>query len=624
MYFLQSLRLKAFRSFVEEVEIKLGSTGLYLIDGKNHQTQDASGTGKSSLFYATAFALNILPTGINAKDLQSFLTKEKMQVVLRLSSTDLGDIVISRGKETFIEYSGNHFEGATLVNEHLVRVFGLTSEMLATMVFRPQNSGGHILSKNSTELVEFLSTLLGLNLIEKAIETSNEIVKTLSKEILSLDGQIQSKTEVVNSIDIKDVSALEADNQELSKQLIQLEAERVELEVQIDEIGALERQEEAAIKVKYEGLKSQAKTFIASLETQDEQAKKQVAARNISIKAELNSIGSDIFNVKTAKTEIVSLEKERQKLVEAVCPTCDRSWEESKTALALVVAKIEQKKNLINQEPELIKKKETLEAQLQVWEPNPQIQELKMAIKNFDIQAMSERVIGRASGKMNVVSSTMREIAKISERYNTNKVAIEQQKEVKRLLDQTNKDLATLKDLRLKKQGTVQTETDFCKVLGKEGFLGSIFDEVLQEVVQTINGNLSNIANMAHVTFNFRTEALNTKGVVKKSIVPMVSILGHESKISALSGGMLTSLELISDLAVKEVMERRTGKKIGFYFADEVFNGQGRPSQEACFEVLKQNSTNRAVFVIDHRNETKELFTQIINVEMENGISSIK
>src|SRR2546422_829510 len=104
MIYLDRLELEAFRSFVDHTTFLFPRNGLVLINGKNLQTQDASGTGKSSVFLGISYALNILPSGVIAANLQSFLTKKKMQVRVVLHDSSLGYIAINRGKDTDITY----------------------------------------------------------------------------------------------------------------------------------------------------------------------------------------------------------------------------------------------------------------------------------------------------------------------------------------------------------------------------------------------------------------------------------------------------------------------------------------------------------------------------------------
>jgi DNA repair exonuclease SbcCD ATPase subunit len=622
MITLSKLKIKAFRSFVDEVVITFPSSGMVLVNGKNIETNDASGTGKSSIFYAIAYALNILPSGMAAKDLQSFLTKEKMQVNVELRE-DGNIIYVNRGKDTSIEYGGDRFSGADLVNQHLEKIFGMNSEMLFTLVFRPQNSQGLFLSKTDTEKKEFLTMLLNLDLIEKSVDESQEIVKQLTKDVLWLDSQISSKREILNQIKLDDTTVLETDNSAIKQELLLLNEDKEKTEKEIAESKTVLAAKELEIKNKYALLKTQARQMIAELENADKLAKKSVQESNEKINKELAALNFDLFTIKAIKSDTIpKLKKEIDILQKSICPKCERGWETSKE-LQNSLSKLQELNSELEKEQELLDKKTKLESNIQTFEPNIKIAQLELVVKDLDVRAIKEMPTNDNTANVNKIGGIVRKISTLTERYLKNNVTIEKQKELITLKDTIQKDINTLESTLTKKQSTLQIETDFCKVLGKEGFLGSIFDEVLNEIVHEINNKLSTIANMSSVVFNFKTESVTTKGTVKKSIVPVVNIRGHENKISALSGGMLSSLDLITDLSVKDVIERRTNKKIGFCFIDEAFNGQGGPTKEACLEILNQNSSNRTFYLIDHHSEVKEYFNQIIEVEMQNGMSKI-
>lgn len=624
MISLKAIRIKAFRSFVDETHFDLPTSGLILINGKNLLTNDASGTGKSTIFLATAFALNILPAGQTAAGLQSFLTKEKMQVTLWLTGHPSGTVIVARGRETYIEYNGAHMEGATLVNEHLEKVFGLTSEMLFTMAYRPQNSGGLFLSKTDSEKKEFLTSLLGLDKIESAIEDSDKTVKELTKELISINGQLKAKEDVLTQFKFEDVSALEADTVALNAEILDMEADREYWEGKLSVATKTMNDENARIDAKYSDLKKQAKEHIKQLQLMDGTRRSLIEDSNKKKRFGIAETQKKLTLARAAKTELAKVDAEIVKLESSICPTCSREWLESQDKLAKTKETQKELIDVVQQESGLEVLLEVLEEEIETYVVDPLIAAMQEVFESLDASANGERVIGTGSGEMNMLSKNYRKMQELTTKVSANAVKISKQKELKMLHGSVTKEVGLLQVQKATKESKLQYETDFCKVVGKEGFLGGIFDEVLAEIVQEINNKLSTVANMSTVTFDFKTEVLNTKGVVKKAIVPMVTIQGHESKLGALSGGMLSSLEIITDLAVKEVIERRTGKQIGFYFIDEAFNGIGKPSVEACLDILSQSANTKAFYLIDHNSETKEVFSQVIEIEMENGVSRLK
>lgn len=626
MITLDGLHFKAFRSFVDATFLNFSRNGLCLINGTNIQTNDASGTGKSSIFLAVAYALNILPEGVIAGNLQSFLTKEKMQVVVNLTDSALGKINVARGKETYIEYGGQKYEGATLVNTHLEKVFGLNSQMLYTLVYRPQSKGSFFLSMNDTEKKQFLTSLLSLDTIEKLVDISEDITKSLSKELQSIITQIASKEEILKKVTLVDNSELIKENAKLKIEISDFQAEKERQEAKYEADMKKDKEINEAIDAKYADLEKKAKEMLHQLKLIDENRKESLEKSAKSHRKSLDEIQGNLLQIQLSKQKLTELIEQADALQNDACPTCNRGWDDADIKLKEITQKIKDEEASIAGERDFLKLAKELEEKLKdsIYVTDKRINQFEVAIAGLPAKANSERPIGNGTGAINMMLQAERKIAALTDTYVKNKAQIDKQQEFGSLHASITKEVELLKSQKTEKEARFQQEADFVKVLGKEGFLGSIFDEVLGEIVQVINNKLSSIANMSTVSFDFKTESLTSKGVVKKSIVPMVSILGHEAKISALSGGMMSSLEIITDLAVKEVIEKRTGKEIGFYFIDEAFNGVGKPSYEACLEILKESSHNRAFYLIDHNTEIKETFNQVIDVEMDKGKSRIK
>lgn len=185
--------------------------------------------------------------------------------------------------------------------------------------------------------------------------------------------------------------------------------------------------------------------------------------------------------------------------------------------------------------------------------------------------------------------------------------------------------LETLRKDAAQARATANAEADFAEMVGREGFLGSIFDEILAEIAQETNAILGRVPNTSRVVVRFRSEVTSEKGKTKRSIAAVVAVDGHDENpyAAALSGGMRSSFELAVDLAIIRVLGRRTGAMPGWLFLDEPFEGLGRVEKEAWIEVLKDYASDRLVLVVDHASETKELFDAMIDVSFAGGVTTI-
>jgi DNA repair exonuclease SbcCD ATPase subunit len=173
-------------------------------------------------------------------------------------------------------------------------------------------------------------------------------------------------------------------------------------------------------------------------------------------------------------------------------------------------------------------------------------------------------------------------------------------------------------------EAKVNLELDVCAAVGREGFLGLIFDDVLAEIAAATNDILKQVANVRHVTFEFSVEREAQNGNVAKLITPMVYSRGRKvSMAPGLSGGMGNAVKLAVDLGFGEVVSRRRGSYPGWLVLDESFNGLDRASKESCMEMLQVYAGDRLVLVVDHATEFQGLFSQIIEVEQVDGRSRI-
>jgi len=167
------------------------------------------------------------------------------------------------------------------------------------------------------------------------------------------------------------------------------------------------------------------------------------------------------------------------------------------------------------------------------------------------------------------------------------------------------------------------TETHVKEAL--TSFLNSIFDEILSEISSETNTILRAMPNVAQCSIEFRTDTTTQKGVVKKRIVPVVSVNGNTGGIKDVcSGGMESAIELAVDLAVGEVIARRTGASPQWLVLDEAFDGFDTIVKESCLEILQKYASSKLVIVVSHIPEFKEFFSQHLTVVYENGKSRIE
>jgi DNA repair exonuclease SbcCD ATPase subunit len=385
--------------------------------------------------------------------------------------------------------------------------------------------------------------------------------------------------------------------------------------------------------------------------------------------SELKIVGQQINSLRKVQFEMGQIEKqiaarneEISKLETSMCPTCERQWDEANKRIALLREENEaaadtwkRAKAMLAQLPGL----EQQQTELGSFQPDPMIEKLG-EVKSKVMGELQSAQVAVAGQRQAAEIKRQRQVLEVTQRFQsaieTHQKAVnvaqdaefdargvlfqaktalkaaedsnaresQRAKVAKERLAEASAHLADIEQRASAYKVQIQAEQDFIKVVGKDGFLGRIFDEVLDEISAEANQVLAGLPNAQHVTIRFASESITQKGTVKKSIVPMVSFGGVEAPLkSGCSGGMLTSVELAVDLAVSSVVSRRAGIVPGWLVLDEAFEGLDLVSKESGMTILSQYGQDRLVLVVDHATEFKEMFTQFVNVELRNGVSSV-
>jgi DNA repair exonuclease SbcCD ATPase subunit len=427
---------------------------------------------------------------------------------------------------------------------------------------------------------------------------------------------------------------------------------------------------------------AQAQHFLQEeLASDQEKAKKQKLEAD-SIHAQMVLLEKKLAGRSGMEKRLAQLGKDIEKLAHDVCDRCDRPWDNA----AAEKVKAEAERDMLSKQ---LLELEALKPQVQalqeesrrlsaIFSPSPMVDEIRSIIANIQSEISGERVAleiekGRLASelqqqvtaketelqhfRLSIAQEIERLQADARERLQSryedlenmerqqlmtdtqikgltaslSRIQIDNAREAERqaAAEQSLKSLEQELEIATAKltqnRQALHAEMDFQKLIGREGFLGSIFDEVLWEISDETNRILAQLPNTAHVTLNFRSETSNQKGTVNRSIVPVVSVNGQEAPLKGgLSGGMETAVELAVDLAVSQVVSRRTGTLPCWLILDESFTGLGPVEMETALEILKVFSETRLVLVVDHASESKGLFDQFIDIEYKGGVSRIE
>lgn len=521
----------------------------------------------------------------------------------------------------------------------------------------------NILIEKKANIIKDLDTL---KIKKSALNTQIETVrKSNNNELEAVLSTVKVKVSQINNRgESVEVQALKA---ELQKQQQRLEKCR-----QYDQQQKLDVQK-ARDSVKYK------------LKEIEVEHRRKVAERVAEYDRSISGYAAEVTKRSGCKIEQDRLEKALAKLLESKCPTCGQMWDEAQQKISITQQKIkdceEQKEALKgfgslakleeeNKKSYLLSSQKELDQSLtsardelnNIKDPEPhpagpqvqsKITEITKNIKDLEVanKAQKQKDLELAFAEEKDIKDQFRlkldneveelqvqvfDIESNVSRYNgelskvNSEVAYIQKEEavhneLQRGLHEALGAQEKAHNEFLEVQAKLALESDIVALVGRQGFLGAIFSDVLDEISTQTNDILSKVANVRHLTIDFETEKeAATTGNVTSRITPVIYSRGRKvSYKGGISGGMRTAVQLAVDLAVGNVVSSRIGQYPSFIILDEALDGLGPVSKETVLDMLSSVAGDRLVLMVDHESSFVNLFNQIIDVEQIDGHSRI-
>lgn len=122
----------------------------------------------------------------------------------------------------------------------------------------------------------------------------------------------------------------------------------------------------------------------------------------------------------------------------------------------------------------------------------------------------------------------------------------------------------------------------------------------------------------------FSTKSVLKNGTSKDKFSIEVSQAHGAGSYVGSSAGERARADLVIAMALGDLAQLRTAKQLLWRFLDEPFESIDSAGTEAIVKLLNdQKSRYKTVFVVTHKADFKEMFSQSITVVKENGISSL-
>lgn len=658
---LKRLTMTAFGSFGTETTIEFPENGLMLIKGP-------SGAGKSTIFKAIAYALGIC--NHSAKALQSDLTDDPLQVVLELTEPD---IIVRRGAISELIVSGiTVCTTAKDLDKQLAETTGLSAAFRELLTYRDQSKPYKFLDLSDSEAKSLLTKLLGLEVFEDRVKSTQDKVKELEASLASRLATIEGMERMLGTPptrpDLENLPVLknklagvvELHNTDLTCYDLIVKQSEVEMQSEVDKLMAECLETQAAV---YDNPKiGQIQHVIERYQDESDDCEKA----QVEVRTKINARYKELVKIKRAweqedaynadiDRQIEDCKAKLEGLKNGVCNNCKQAYFDAvansklKMELAVLPGKYRIggiRRDIIEDElaelenpsptspdPVLVTKANNIRDKLR--ELREQLTVEMVAKKDFDSQK-TIKIMGLNAQIEKLRSDHQRKCRELrpasidQEVFNLNaQIDVLKAQSAGYESDLTRYEGQLLKIMSAKSVAKaleldLNEELDVLEFL--KGFVGRIFEEILVQIADETNQILSQLPNTSDVTIEFLTEKEQSNGKVKGTITPVLRFGGKiRSLKSGASGGMKSAVELAVDLALANVVAKRTGKTMHFLMLDECFSGFDQNTREELLAILENYAQDgRLVMQIEHASETQACFSKTLSVNLNNGASEIE
>ena len=628
---LTRLEFEGFRSFKERQVVQFpDGDSVVLVSGTWRGSSVTSGTGKTSILEALAFALDI--TESSQASLKNWDSKK---IFVKATLTRGQEVIeIVRDPKLSLIIDGKPWDSLTKGSkEKLTEILGISDDMLKTITYRKQRVRGKLVNSTDSEIKEFLSAPLGLNELEAAADSFTKSANQLADQIERSKLKISTMERTLQSNLVTEQELVNA-SASIDKAIAKVDTEKAKVagaEADIDRLWQQVRDAQQA----YDAAQNNMTNMSAS------SGRTAIVSQIKDIQAEIfktEALGRNVQNKKmenaSLKESIMKLKGEIEHMSKGTCPTCSREWDRAEMLREAKQKDFDKRVADFQVNVEYIKNAEPVLAELPALNARLQDMNKKLGETSAPLELASQNVnatglsLQSARSAHNAATSTLNSITYGVK--NAENVLALYRANLKGLQDRSVANASSIQELEAEKVTLAQSEdradtfAQAAKMLGRSGFLGSIFDEILADIEVRTNDMLSHYPNASQFTVQINsTKTVKTKGTTKKEISTSISRNGIEiPSIDDVSGGQQAAVELCSDLAASEAIRARSGCAIRWMCLDEVMDGLGAIEKEAVVAMIRQRIRG-LVLMIEHATEIRESFDKTIQIEYDGKESHV-
>ena len=610
---LHSIQIFGFRDIAESQIIQIPEKSILSVIGENEDNGGSNGSGKTSLIMADKVAM-FGPSfvGLTSKDCKNRHLDIPSKIDVEMSVGDK-KILISRtiGGKFKVFVNGDELSGKSEdIQSKLETLISIPPNHLGYLTYKAQGDYGGFIRMKDSEKKDFLGHFFNLSKFEK-------VGDSLKAQLSGVDTSLMTTANLINSLEAK-VSMVDAQIDSLLAEInsTNISTRREEIKKNKEELG-LKQGELFNLKVQIDNyqppkppdsLLTAMNMLNIDIENFDKK-ERDIYQKNM----KLSSIASLL---KTSKEKISALDKNLcfacgQEIHDGNTDNLRSSLEENVNALVKEYNEINQyildqnKANTPGLKADLLSKKDLVSAEIQKFK----------AQNDLDSFKNSYRLL---SSTVSAIQNTVRDGESYIASLETKLKAAQ-----KTNIDLKVDSLTLSQELKsLKAERAVLEEAS--KTLSRSGFVGYLFDSVLEELNYESNINIQMIPNIKHLGINFSPDReIKTSGNISKEITCNISDSGNSISFNSLSGGEKRSLSIAVDEALDTILSRRLGVNVGWKFLDEPFDAIDNNSKEALLEFFKVKSSSKTYIIVDHSSEFNAALDNRIIITKRNGVATI-
>lgn len=565
---------------IEDAYVEFDDTGLILVQGWNHDVGRANGAGKTAIFNAITFALyDRLPRKITATEILRRGSKlGSVEVVVDLGN-DKFQVRRSRPKGVVFSSWSTASEGfvpVTMTQEEFESKLCLNYQQFVLSMYAPQGTSERFLSVNDSEKKQFLLQLLNLEEFSSCKVISDNKVKALDVQLIT----IKSKVDAINSKmdayleSLIDENVLKYHIDNGNQYIVDLLANMVATQavVKPDMSKYLKLEEDISAK----------KTEFTRIKTRREMLHAQFRRLQSSIHP-FNSVATCL--VCGSSLDTAAAEAQHGKLLDSCKIECDG-----------IRSEIDQcEQSLVGEQA---------------------VDELRVKLRDKKRDESKDYEIASAI--------TMELQAKINlKRQEVKQLSLKLQNNSE--LQSKIKDLSDTRDVHAKSRANILREIELYRTISAMYAPTGAQAYILDSVIESFNEYVVGYVNIlwSNLSYELKSYKETVKGDVTAKFSEHLIMDGKLVSIGSLSGGEFRALSLCVDFALIDVMERQFGISMSPIILDEPYDGLDGAGKELIVGLLETLAVRRQVVIVDHSNEIKSMFSKVITVDKQDGISRI-